>query len=234
MATTTDIVPALAASPTNKAQISDPTAAKPKEKGAITSDFETFLRMLTTQMQNQDPLEPMKSDELSVQLATFSGVEQQVRTNELLTGLGAKFGAGGMAEFASWVGKDARSAGPAYFDGTTPVSVAAQRAADADRAEIVVFDSDGAEVSRLPVLVSGETVTWDGRNSSGGLLPSGLYSIKTESFADGKLLDSSPAETYSRVTEARVENGEVLMVLSGGAKVSAEKITALREALTLP
>lgn len=234
MVTTTDIAPALAASPTSKAQISDPNAAKPKENGAITSDFETFLRMLTTQMQNQDPLEPMKSDELSVQLATFSGVEQQVRTNELLTGLGAKLGAGGMAEFASWVGKDARAAGPAYFDGTTPVSVASQWAAGADRAEIAVFDSDGAEVSRLPVLVSGETLTWDGRNSSGGPLPGGLYSIKTESFAKGELLDSSPAETYSRVTEARVENGEVLMVLSGGAKVSAEKVTALREALTLP
>lgn len=37
------------------------------------SDFETFLRMLTTQLQNQDPLKPMESTEFAVQLATFSG-----------------------------------------------------------------------------------------------------------------------------------------------------------------
>ena len=61
-------------------------AAAPQgaEKPKISSDFETFLRMLTVQMQNQDPLNPIQSSDFAVQLATFSGVEQQVRTNDLL------------------------------------------------------------------------------------------------------------------------------------------------------
>ncbi len=50
---------------------------------AVTSDYETFLRMLTTQLQNQDPMNPMESDDFAMQLATFSGVEQQVKTNEI-------------------------------------------------------------------------------------------------------------------------------------------------------
>ena len=45
---------------------------------ALSSDFETFLRMLTTQLQNQDPLNPVDSADFAVQLATFSSVEQQV------------------------------------------------------------------------------------------------------------------------------------------------------------
>ena len=47
-----------------------------------------FLKLLTTQMQNQDPLNPIDSTDYAAQLATFSGVEQQVRTNSLLADLG--------------------------------------------------------------------------------------------------------------------------------------------------
>ena len=62
-----------------------PDAATPQRLGAsaqntapaMTTDFETFLRMLTVQMQNQNPLNPMESQEFAVQLATFSGVEQR-------------------------------------------------------------------------------------------------------------------------------------------------------------
>ena len=46
-------------------------------KAMINSDFETFLKMLTAQMENQDPLNPIESSDYAVQLATFSGVEQQ-------------------------------------------------------------------------------------------------------------------------------------------------------------
>ena len=47
-------------------------------KPLISSDFDTFLKMLTAQMQNQDPMKPIDSADYAVQLATFSGVEQQV------------------------------------------------------------------------------------------------------------------------------------------------------------
>lgn len=72
-----------AAPVTGSPAIPSPTSSS----GALTSDFDTFLRMLTVQMQNQDPLDPVDSADYAVQLATFSGVEQQVRTNELLTEL---------------------------------------------------------------------------------------------------------------------------------------------------
>ena len=53
----------------------------------IGSDFDTFLKLLTTQMKNQDPLNPIDSTDYATQLATFSGVEQQTRTNQLLESL---------------------------------------------------------------------------------------------------------------------------------------------------
>jgi flagellar basal-body rod modification protein FlgD len=87
------------------------TAAAPAAataKTPISSDFETFLLMLTTQMQNQDPLNPIESADFAVQLATFSGVEQQVKTNDLLQSLAQQMGIMGMSQLAGWVGMEAQ------------------------------------------------------------------------------------------------------------------------------
>ena len=78
----------------------------------VTSDFEMFLRMMTTQMTNQDPLDPVDSADYAVQLATFSSVEQQVLTNDLLRLVSGQLGMSSMAQLAGWVGQDARAAVP--------------------------------------------------------------------------------------------------------------------------
>ena len=69
------------------------------------------------QMENQDPLNPVDSSDYAVQLATFSGVEQQVQTNDLLRSLATQLGSDGMAQMLAWVGKEARAPTAAYFDG---------------------------------------------------------------------------------------------------------------------
>ena len=61
---------------------SQSTSIAPSSNSALSSDFETFLKMLTVQMENQDPLNPVDSADFAVQLATFSSVEQQVLTND--------------------------------------------------------------------------------------------------------------------------------------------------------
>jgi flagellar basal-body rod modification protein FlgD len=70
----------------------------------ISSDFETFLKMLTVQMQNQDPLNPVDSSDYATQLATFSGVEQQVQTNDLLRSLAGQMGTGLDNQPVVWAG----------------------------------------------------------------------------------------------------------------------------------
>ena len=92
----------LANNPTSVSQMQIPS--RESQKPDISSDFQTFLRMLTTQMQNQNPLEPIEASDFAVQLATFSGVEQQVRTNDLLSQLTSRMG---LSELANWVGREA-------------------------------------------------------------------------------------------------------------------------------
>ena len=76
-------------------QTATQTQTAASDKDVVNSDYLTFLKMLTAQVKNQDPLDPMSSDDFSAQLATFSGVEQQVKTNDLLEALGAQVGAMG-------------------------------------------------------------------------------------------------------------------------------------------
>ena len=92
--------------PIETSATSRPLASQRTPERGLTSDFETFLRMLTVQMQNQDPLNPVDSSDYATQLATFSGVEQQVLTNDLLKSIAGTFGQGGTAQYAQWVGKE--------------------------------------------------------------------------------------------------------------------------------
>ena len=193
----------------------------------ISSDFETFLKMLTTQMENQDPLNPVESSDFAVQLATFSGVEQQVQTNSLLSALSTQMGTNSMAQFAGWVGMEARVAAPVLYQGQ-PITVIPQPEATADRATLVVKDSTGATAQRLDLSVSGDPYTWSGLNESGIPLQDGLYSFSVESYSNDTLLGTTPAEVYSTVTEARISNGVTTLVLEGGAEVPTTSVTALR------
>lgn len=195
----------------------------------ISSDFETFLRMLTVQIQNQDPLNPVEASEFAVQLATFSGVEQQVRTNDLLKTLSAQMSVSGLAQMGDWVGREVRAATPVWFDGS-PVTLAPNPAAMADSVRLVVKDASGTEVQRLTLPVSSDTIQWAGVTTDGAPLPPGLYSFTVESLVGDEVVLSEAAEVYARVSEVRSEGGALKLVLPGGVIVDSTAVTALREA----
>lgn len=193
----------------------------------ISSDFNTFLRMLTVQMQNQDPLNPIESSDYAVQLATFSGVEQAVRTNELLTEMQSRFQQFGMAEMAGWIGKEARSNAPVYYDGT-PVTLSPNPAQGATRAVIAIKDAQGNLVTREEIPVSAAPYRWLGAGADGMPLPPGTYTISLESMQGVNVIDSRPIEHYALVSEARGGVDGTRLVLNGGVEVLATDVTALR------
>ncbi len=195
---------------------------------ALSSDFETFLLLLTTQMENQDPLNPIDSADYAVQLATFSGVEQQVRTNDLLEGLAAQMSLTGMAELAGWVGMEARASGPVQFDGT-PLTLYPDPATTAQEAVLVVYDGAGNVVERLPVAPSDQPLSWAGLDRNGTPRASGQYTFSLESYAHGDLIATSEVDHYAQIAEARLQNGETVLILQGGVEVPASAVTALRD-----
>lgn len=203
-------------------------ASSSQQTRAISSDFETFLTMLTVQMQNQDPLNPVDSSDYATQLATFSGVEQAVLTNDLLTSLTSQLSSSGLADMAAWVGKEARAAAPAYFDGA-PITISPNPAVVADQAEVVVRNENGAEVQRFDVPISAEPIEWAGVGPGGVPYPTGLYSFELVSRANGEVLTQDPVEVYSTVTEVRAQGGETILILEGGSAIATSQVSALRD-----
>lgn len=198
-------------------------AAAPAKNSLIGSDFQTFLLMLTTQMKNQDPLNPIESSDYAVQLATFSGVEQQVKTNQLLESLGSQMGLMGVSQLAGWVGMEAKAAVPVFYDGR-PVTLAPTPATGADQAALVVRDAAGREVARDRIAATGASLEWDGQG-----LPSGHYSFELESFQNGTLLSTAPVDVYSEIVEAQSTASGTVLVLNGGITIETGDVKALRK-----
>lgn len=194
---------------------------------ALTSDFETFLLMLTTQLENQDPLNPIESQDFAVQLATFSGVEQQVRTNDLLEGLVGGLGATGLSQLAGWVGMEARVKAPVVFDGA-PVDLSIDPDPGSDAAQLIVTDTFGREVARHDVPMGVEQIEWVGVGPNGQPLPPGTYSLQLASSNQGEVTSTKEVSQYTRILEARQALDGIDLVISGGTVVSSDSVTGLR------
>ncbi|WP_296473925.1 flagellar hook capping FlgD N-terminal domain-containing protein [Roseinatronobacter sp.] len=199
-----------------------PIAATQRE---ISSDFETFLRMLTVQMQNQNPLEPIEASDFAVQLATFSGVEQQVRTNDLLTQMMSKMG---LSELSEWIDREVLTAAPKYVDGS-PMRFIVPENPDADYAELVFQTGSGTEKGRFAASVNRTDLEFTPPDyGSADYLDAGLYTVKIEWFNKGVPLGAEPALSYSKVAEARMDEGTVKLVLEHGHSVASTDILGVR------
>ncbi|SEL26397.1 flagellar basal-body rod modification protein FlgD [Roseovarius nanhaiticus] len=203
-------------------------ATAEKAKTTLNSDFETFLKMLTAQMKNQDPLNPVESTEFASQLAAFSTVEQQVLTNDLLTGLGTQMGVLGMGQLQGWVGMEARVKMPVAYDGA-PVALTLETRPGADLARLVVRDATGGIVHESSVPATGGAYSWHGLGEDGMPLESGTYSISVDSFQGDELLGSDPVASQARVVEARLSDGQTMLVMEGGQIVGARDVLGLRQ-----
>lgn len=197
------------------------------EKTAQSANFDTFLRMLTTQLQNQDPLNPMEGSDFAVQLATFSGVEQQAQTNKLLESMIAQTG-GSLGQVADWIGKEVRTTEPVWF-GEKPLTLDIAPPATADSVTLVVLNETGAVVTREDIGTGEGQIDWFGRDASGAKLPDGRYSFVIESSRAGEVISEDAVGAYVAVAEAQIGSGGVELIFAGGGSALANRIDAIRD-----
>ncbi len=158
----------------------------------IAGDFDTFLTLLTTQLQNQNPLEPLDTNQFTQQLVEFASVEQSIQTNDNLEALRSLTTASTVTSAVSFVGKVVTASGDTtqLLNGTAAWSYTSP--ADSPEAKVTVTNSAGQVVfSQDMALQAGtNTITWDGRRTDGSLAPNGTYRISIDAKdADGKSID---------------------------------------------
>ena len=196
---------------------------------ALANNFETFLTLLTAQLQAQDPLNPMDTNEFTQQLVQFSGVEQQIRTNQNLEQMAALARTSAGAAAVSYLGREA----VAETDGALLNAQGARwtyslpRAADS--VKLTIQDSRGQTVfTTTGKTASGENAfQWDGKDALGRTLPGGVYRLKVEATgAQGSAIAATIQRTGA-ISQIDLSSGVPTLLLDG-VPVPLDKIKQLK------
>lgn len=195
------------------------SAAPDPLTGGQALDQDAFLKMLVTQLSNQDPMNPLQGHEFAAQLAQFTSVEQLLNLNENLSGQADMF-----AMLAETMGDSLTAQGNMLallmdsmdrsaatgligmsvdvpgntvgWDGATPANVRFDLASEAASVQIDIKDEDGNVVRTLSVDdcdAGTQEVAWDGTDADGQPLPEGAYTFEVTAVdADGSSVDAMP------------------------------------------
>lgn len=160
------------------------------DRSSLNANFDDFLTLLTTQLQNQDPLSPMDSTQFTNQLVQFSSVEQQIKSNDTLTKLLSAQTLNMTSLGVSFIGKNVQVAGKDFsIDGTGATqNFAYTLPSTATKGTIAVTDADGNVVftKDMTDLSTGtHAFTWDGATDAGGQAPAGDYTLAVSATDDG-------------------------------------------------
>lgn len=210
-------------------QTAEVSAAGSTTVSGLASDFETFLKMLTAQARYQDPLEPLDSSQYASQLAQFSMVEQQVQTNNMLATLSGS--GGGTGALGGWLGMDVRIDAQVPFTGRE-VIIQGDPNPLADSHILVTRTANGEEVGRQALHDFSGSAAWNMTDAEGKKMPDGLYSFEIAAMLNGRELAREPAGSFHAVSEARISEGQVSLVLDDGRVVPTSSIVAARQSDT--
>jgi flagellar basal-body rod modification protein FlgD len=144
----------------------------------IASNFQQFLTLLTTQLKNQNPLDPLDTNQFTQQLVEFSQVEQQLKMNSQLSTLVSTEQAAQSSAALSFVGATvvvdgstaqlSNSKANWTFNATKPAT-----------ANVVITDSTGqtAYSGKFTVQAGQQAFSWDGKGNNGQQWPDGSYKM---------------------------------------------------------
>ncbi|MEA2931129.1 MAG: flagellar basal-body rod modification protein FlgD [Hyphomicrobiales bacterium] len=193
-------------------------------KATIASNFDTFLKLLTTQLKNQNPLDPLDTNQFTQQLVQFASVEQQINMNTQLTTLVSLQKATQATQAMSYLGATAT------VDGTTaPLSggkatwnFASDKPATGT---INIKSSTGQTVytGTFPLNAGAQTFSWDGRSNNGVMNRDGAYTLSiTAKDASGSTVAISSEVRGTVDAVDLTQNPPVLTI--GGQSFTLDKI----------
>jgi len=212
------------------ASTTEPTTASGTAKEKLDNDLNQFLTLLTTQLKNQDPLDPMDSTEFTSQLVQFASVEQQIYQNSNLEKLVSYQETNQVSSMVNFIDKKVQvdgtnlplENGQAEFTYTMP--------AGAKSASIIIRDPSGLSVYEQDAdLSQGEhQFTWNAQASNGGTAPDGAYQVTVTGLDNqGEILEISQT-VFGRVTGIGIDNGETTLFM-GDIEVPQAKVLAVKQ-----
>lgn len=182
----------------------------------LASNFTTFLQLLTTQLQNQNPLDPLDTNQFTQQLVQFAQVEQQLKSNDQLATLVSIQQATQSTQALAFVGTTVAVDGATtpMVDGKAAWTFVATKPSTAT---VVVTDASGQTVytGSYTVQSGPQAFIWDGRDASGHQWPDGPYKLSvTAKDTNGQTVAVS-TEVEGKVDSVDLTQSPPLLWVSG-------------------
>jgi len=215
------VTPAASTTPTS-------TSSQPDAMKQLSSNFSTFLTLLTTQLKNQDPTSPMDSNEFTQQLLMYSQVEQQIDTNDNLKTLITQGTSNAASMTTGYLGKKVSvtngqaslTNGSATWTYNLKATAATTQLSITNANGVTVYTGTGDTAS------GNNTFTWDGKDINGNQLPDGAYKLTvTAADSAGNTVTSSVASAGT-VTQIDM-TGPTPQLIVGNMEIGLGDIAAV-------
>lgn len=203
-----------------------PPANTEESESQTSVEFQNFLQLLTAQLRNQDPLSPLDSTQFVAQLASFSTVEQLVNANERLDSIASSIVNDSIDQYAGLIGKEAEVNLAEVNLLDQPIRFRINGTPEADRAEIVITDTNNIEQARF-IGQNGDSVqVWDG-STPNGPAPAGRYRIFAEYFSGNDVTSVEEVTTFGVISEVRLTSDSVELRLENGTDIDLDNLIGL-------
>ena len=196
---------------------------------SLANNYTSFLQLLTTQLQNQDPLSPMDTDQFTQQITEMTGVQQQLLSNQLLQQL-VNQNQGSVTNAVNLIGKSVTASSSTAMLQNNSATFAYNLPAQAAKVTGTIKDANNAVIwtGQLTGTSAGsQSFTWNGENTAGTeQTPGGLYTMTvTATNSAGQTI--TPTTTVSgTVSAVQQVNGQTLVTV-GSDQVPLSSVTGV-------
>jgi flagellar basal-body rod modification protein FlgD len=176
MAIEATMPPTIVSAPATATDKTSTTTGSTSSTG-LADNFQTFLTLLTTQLQNQNPLDPLDTNQFTQQLVQFAGVEQQLKSNDQLKALIALEKSSQSTNALIYVGNTVAVDGSTQkFDGSATWNLKAEKSTTA---KVIITNSVGQTVYSGNFALDDKKASfvWDGKGNDGTQWPAGTYKM---------------------------------------------------------
>jgi flagellar basal-body rod modification protein FlgD len=204
---------------------SSSTASAP---GAVTSteQQDRFLKLLVTQMKNQDPLNPLDNAQVTTQLAQINTVSGIEKLNTTVSGLSTSLLANQSVQGAAMIGRQVYATGSYLNLADGKATGAVSLTQPADRVYVSIADQAGTIIRRIELGSAGTGVSgfeWDGKTDVGTAAPAGQYVFQVVAASGTKAIPAEPV-TLGKVDGVSLTSSGMKLNLQGGGSVGMSDV----------
>ena len=202
---------------------------------SLADNFDTFLSLLTTQLKNQDPLDPLDANQFTEQLVQFANVEQAIHTNKKLDQLIALQSSSQLNAAVAYLGHEVKVSGDLFALQNSVANLEYDLPSNASQAVLTIVNSAGLPIRTVPAdsAAGVHQYVWDGRDNNGAQMPDGIYRfVLTAAGGSGEAIQATTS-MLGRVTGVKSIDQEMMLSI-GPLDVPFDNVLAVRDPASGP